>query len=256
MNSLKVASACGVIATLLGVMVSFPLARRKVWFRSGISALLLLPLVVPTVVLGVALLILFQRGFLHVPLGLGAVLIAPRDHRAAVLRAADHAPHREHRQAPRGGRLRPRRERVHDVPAGDPAADHPGHPVGVPDRVRGVDRRGRRRELPHQRLRHVSDLPLLGPQVPREDADADPDRDRHDRAVVPPRLPGRGAAPRRRAPRRHRAPSRASDQAPCHSPRSRSRPSPLLGAACGGEPAATPSDDAEDAAADSAPRSC
>jgi spermidine/putrescine transport system permease protein len=76
MNSLKVASACGVLSTLIGVMVSFPLARRKVWFRSGVSALLLLPLVVPTVVLGVALLILFQRGFLHVPLGLGAVLIA------------------------------------------------------------------------------------------------------------------------------------------------------------------------------------
>ena len=76
LNSLKVASACGVLSTLIGVMVSFPLARRKVWFRSGISALLLLPLVVPTVVLGVALLILFQRGFLQVPLGLGAVLIA------------------------------------------------------------------------------------------------------------------------------------------------------------------------------------
>ena len=75
MNSLKVASACAVLATFFGVMVSFPLARRKVWFRSGVSALLLLPLVVPTVVLGVALLILFQRGFLHVPLGLGAVLI-------------------------------------------------------------------------------------------------------------------------------------------------------------------------------------
>jgi spermidine/putrescine transport system permease protein len=76
LNSLKVATACGLIATTLGVMVSYPLARRKIWFRSGISALLLLPLVVPTVVLGVALLILFQRGFVHVPLGLGAVLIA------------------------------------------------------------------------------------------------------------------------------------------------------------------------------------
>jgi spermidine/putrescine transport system permease protein len=76
LNSLKVATACGVIATSIGLMVSYPLARRKIWFRSGISALLLLPLVVPTVVLGVALLILFQRGFVHVPLGLGAVLIA------------------------------------------------------------------------------------------------------------------------------------------------------------------------------------
>jgi spermidine/putrescine transport system permease protein len=76
LNSLKVATACGVLATLIGLMVSYLLARRKIWFRSGISALLLLPLVVPTVVLGVALLILFQRGFVHVPLGLGAVLIA------------------------------------------------------------------------------------------------------------------------------------------------------------------------------------
>ena len=197
LNSLKVASACAVLATFFGVMVSFPLARRKVWFRSGVSALLLLPLVVPTVVLGVALLILFQRGFLHVPLGLGAVLIGhviialpfcvllimPRI--ASIDRRLEEAAY----DLGASG--------LHDVPAGDPAADHPGHPVGVPDRLRRVDRRGRRRELPHQRLRHVSDLPVLGPQVPREDADADPDRDGHDRALVRARVRGGGPPPRR-----------------------------------------------------------
>jgi spermidine/putrescine transport system permease protein len=76
LNSLEVATACAFFATLLGLMVSYPLARRKVFFKAGISALLLLPLVVPTVVLGVALLLLFQRGFVSIPLGLGAVLIA------------------------------------------------------------------------------------------------------------------------------------------------------------------------------------
>ncbi len=76
LNSLKIGTACAFFATLLGLMVSYPLARRKVFFKAGISALLLLPLVVPTVVLGVALLLLFQRGFVSIPLGLGAVLIA------------------------------------------------------------------------------------------------------------------------------------------------------------------------------------
>jgi spermidine/putrescine transport system permease protein len=74
-SSLEIAVCCAIGATTIATMVSYPLARRRVFGRSAISALILLPLVVPTVVLGVSLLLLFQRGFVHVPLGFGAVLI-------------------------------------------------------------------------------------------------------------------------------------------------------------------------------------
>ncbi len=74
--SIKVASASAFFATLLALMASYPLARRNIRGRSFMSALLLLPLVVPTVVLAVALLILFQRGPGTIGLGLSRVMIA------------------------------------------------------------------------------------------------------------------------------------------------------------------------------------
>jgi len=61
-NSLVVASVVAVLTTLLAVMVSYPLARRRFRGKAALSALILLPLVVPTVVLGIALLILLQKG--------------------------------------------------------------------------------------------------------------------------------------------------------------------------------------------------
>ncbi len=74
--SIKVAAAAAFFATLLALMASYPLARRNIRGRSFMSALLLLPLVVPTVVLAVALLILFQRGPGTIGLGLSRVMIA------------------------------------------------------------------------------------------------------------------------------------------------------------------------------------
>jgi len=75
--SLEVAAGTAVVATLLAVIVSYALARRSVRFKSAVSALILLPLVVPTVVLGVSLLVLFRPNdpVIPVPLGLWAVLI-------------------------------------------------------------------------------------------------------------------------------------------------------------------------------------
>jgi spermidine/putrescine transport system permease protein len=75
--SLQVAAGTAVVATALGVLVSYALARRSMRFKAGVSAIILLPLVVPTVVLGVSLLVLFrpQDPVIAVPLGLWAVLI-------------------------------------------------------------------------------------------------------------------------------------------------------------------------------------
>ena len=79
--SIRVAAGSALIATIIALMASYPLARRNVRGKSLISAMMLVPLVVPTVVLGVALLLLFQKGFLPVGLGLlqlslGHVVIA------------------------------------------------------------------------------------------------------------------------------------------------------------------------------------
>jgi spermidine/putrescine transport system permease protein len=61
-NSLKVGIIVAVAATAIGLAVSYPLARRKFWLRSPVSALMLSPLVVPAVVLGVAMLMMIRKG--------------------------------------------------------------------------------------------------------------------------------------------------------------------------------------------------
>ena len=73
--SLQVGLASAFVATLLALLAAYPLARRNVRFRPVLSALLLVPLVVPTVVLAVALLILFQRGAIPIGLGLTSIMI-------------------------------------------------------------------------------------------------------------------------------------------------------------------------------------
>jgi len=73
--SVRVATLSAAIATLIALMASYPLARRHVRGKAVISALMLVPLVVPTVVLAVALLILFQKGFIPIGLGLISVMI-------------------------------------------------------------------------------------------------------------------------------------------------------------------------------------
>jgi spermidine/putrescine transport system permease protein len=75
--SLKVGLGTAVIATGISVGVSYALARRRFPGRSVVSALVLLPLVVPTVVLGVSLLVLFRPSGPVIPLDLSlwAVLI-------------------------------------------------------------------------------------------------------------------------------------------------------------------------------------
>ena len=73
--SVRVAALSAAIATVIALMASYPLARRHVRGKAVISALMLVPLVVPTVVLGVALLILFQKGVIPIGLGLTSVMI-------------------------------------------------------------------------------------------------------------------------------------------------------------------------------------
>ncbi len=75
--SIRVAGGTAIVATAIAVFVSYAIARRRLRFKAFLSALVLLPLVVPTVVLGIALLILFRPNgpVIPIPLGLWAVLI-------------------------------------------------------------------------------------------------------------------------------------------------------------------------------------
>ena len=73
--SLQVALIAAFFATLLALLAAYPLARRRVWGRGVLSALLRVPLVIPTVVLGVALLLLFQRGLIPLGLGLPSIMV-------------------------------------------------------------------------------------------------------------------------------------------------------------------------------------
>ena len=75
--TIKVGIGTAMLATAISLAVSYALARRRFPGRSMVSALVLVPLVVPTVVLGVALLVLFRPNdpVIPVPLSLWAVLI-------------------------------------------------------------------------------------------------------------------------------------------------------------------------------------
>ncbi len=73
-NSLLVAGATTLLATVLGTLAAFALARYPVPGRAASAALLYLPIVIPEVVLGAALLTLF--GVAGLKLGLGSVILA------------------------------------------------------------------------------------------------------------------------------------------------------------------------------------
>jgi spermidine/putrescine transport system permease protein len=71
-RSLELAALDGVLATVLGVLAAAGLAARRVFLRSMITTILLLPLVVPYIVLAVGLVILLHQ--LSITTSLTAVL--------------------------------------------------------------------------------------------------------------------------------------------------------------------------------------
>lgn len=73
--SARVGVSVTIVATILALLASYAIARRKLHGRALIGGLLALPLVIPPVVLGVSLLSLFQGGSIPIPLGLLAVAI-------------------------------------------------------------------------------------------------------------------------------------------------------------------------------------
>ena len=74
-NTLKVAVVATVVATIIGTLAAFALTRFKFRGRTGYSTLVFISLVMPEVVLGIALLVFFQR-IAHIRAGLETVMLA------------------------------------------------------------------------------------------------------------------------------------------------------------------------------------
>ena len=81
MNSLLVAAGASTVATVLGTMVAILFSRFKFRGRAALAGLAILPLIVPYVVLGVSLLILFKA--LDIPLSMVDGDRGPRGRRPA-----------------------------------------------------------------------------------------------------------------------------------------------------------------------------
>jgi spermidine/putrescine transport system permease protein len=74
-NTLKVAFSATIVATIIGTLAAFALTRFKFRGRTGYSTLVFISLVMPEVVMGISLLVFFQR-IAHIQAGLETVILA------------------------------------------------------------------------------------------------------------------------------------------------------------------------------------
>jgi spermidine/putrescine transport system permease protein len=74
-NTLKVAFTATIVATIIGTLAAFALTRFKFRGRTGYSTLVFISLVMPEVVMGISLLVFFQR-IAHIRAGLETVILA------------------------------------------------------------------------------------------------------------------------------------------------------------------------------------
>ncbi len=73
-TTLEVAIQVSIVSTVVGTAAAFPLARSRLRFRSGIRIFLTLPIMIPGLLLGVGLLILFAS-VLSIPLSRTTIVI-------------------------------------------------------------------------------------------------------------------------------------------------------------------------------------
>src|SRR3954453_23532301 len=225
-------------AVILGILASLALTRRRIFARGAVSALLLSPLVIPYVVFGISLLLLFHqldvaRSLLtvvigHVVISLPYTILVLVPRLAPIDRSLQEAG--VHLRARRGGHLRPRPRPTAHRPRDHAAADPSRGGLGLPDRVHDLVRRVRGRLVRRRAAGDVPDLPLFGAPLPEPAAAGDRRRggragalaDRRDRGRGRP--PGRGAAVRRPVARPARRPRKAPPALPARAAPSRRRP--------------------------------
>ncbi|MFA7069120.1 MAG: ABC transporter permease [Acidaminococcaceae bacterium] len=73
-NSLVIATISTIISTVLGTMAALALNRYKFKYKAVINGLLYLPILIPEIVMGLSLLVLFSQA--SVPLGKGTLILA------------------------------------------------------------------------------------------------------------------------------------------------------------------------------------
>lgn len=73
MNSLFIAGCTTVVSTLLGTLAAFPLVRCRFRYKRGARMLVLLPMIIPHFLMGVALLLFFA--FLKLPLSRATIIL-------------------------------------------------------------------------------------------------------------------------------------------------------------------------------------
>ena len=160
-----VAAVSSAIAVGLGVLVSFALVRRRFIGKSAVSALVFSPLVVPYLVFGIALLVIFTVVDRFLVSATGTVRRsrpARGDDRPRRRVAAVHGPHdppaagTAERRSRRGGEG-PRCQPVAGVPPRHPHVAHARGRLGVHHRVHAVVRRVRDRVVPG---RHPTTWPV------------------------------------------------------------------------------------------------
>jgi spermidine/putrescine transport system permease protein len=73
-NSLVIAGLTTAVSTVLGTMAAIGLARYRFKYKSAINNLLYLPILIPEIVMGLSLLVMFSQ--LKIPLGRNTLIIA------------------------------------------------------------------------------------------------------------------------------------------------------------------------------------
>lgn len=73
-NSLMVAGATSLLATIIGTAAAFPLVRASFRFKEALRIAFILPIMIPGLLIGISLLVFFAS-LLNVPLSLGTVIV-------------------------------------------------------------------------------------------------------------------------------------------------------------------------------------
>lgn len=73
-NSLIVATVSTIVSTVIGSLAAIGLHKNKIRFRSAVDGLIYLPIIIPEIVMGLSLLLLFSQ--LQIPLGRMTIIIA------------------------------------------------------------------------------------------------------------------------------------------------------------------------------------
>ena len=142
-NTLIIGFASTIVSTTLGTIAAIALHRYKYKMQSVINGLVYLPILIPEIVMGLSLLVLFSQ--VQMPLGKGSLILAHPDpgpyHLLPVFRG-DHGRRAagRHAQRLRAGSQRSVRHPLAMLPLHHPAPHHAGHRGRSPYRLHSFHR--------------------------------------------------------------------------------------------------------------------